>query len=1370
MALLLLLLLLLPLPQRCRPSSEPRGRSCADTRHVLSSRGFSLSLLPPSLISGEHLRICPQDYTCCASETEQRLSRQSQAEFESLVEESGSFLLGAFTARHRKFDDFFRELLHVSEKLLIQMFTQTYGRLYTQNAQLFQELFRELRRYYQGGRGPLEEALADFWGRLLERVFGLLNPQYHFPEEYLECVSKHAERLRPFGDAPRRLRIQVTRALIAARAFMQGLSTGRDILTKAAKIGPSAECLRAVMRMTYCPLCRGMPSLKPCSGFCLNVMKGCLANQADLDTEWNQFLDALVQVAERLEGPFNFELAADSIGVKISEGIMHLQDNSVQISTKVFQGCGNPRPAPGRTRRAARDETKRRYRTYPPDEKPTTAAGTNLDRLVSEVKEKLRLMKGFWVTLPHTLCSDEKVAADVTNEEKCWNGQARGRYLPDVTKDGLVNQINNPEVEVDIARPELRTRQLIMQLRVTTNRLRGAFSGNDVDFQDAYEDGSGGSGGGERYSEDWPSGTSAGSRPDEGRAPRKERPSKGSKQNQSGRSGAGPGRQASSGLLLLGLLFLLLHCRTLPIFVFPSLCAVALIGVPSALIRCAMGLPDDLDPGSTWDRADGRRVLITFWDNELEPKLFSYFPMRVNRLEKATSTLHPPKITQSRPNGDSTPWHDSEEVKMLKELIAWPEPQGTPSVESSTSPENCDYQILNPRAHYSVGETLELLLTARDHQKRPKSYGGDFFQAKLHSPRLKAGVTGSVRDHQNGTYTVTFLLLWPGDVKVSIRLIHSSEAVQIIKRLRDTRPDKIYFYGYFQKNGTTERTECNLQILQRPVCEYIDPKIGERTMTQSTIKGRMPALHILDRNSSRALKEIGLHVQRHSGPLLATDSEGGYLLQYRAHGNPLRMLKYWAADRHYVANDIDAIGGGSDLVIVLNLWAHFVTYPVEPYIRRLQNIRRAVTDLLQRSPQTTVIIKSANTGFNLLHGNDWLSLQLDVILRRMFSGLPVAVIDVWQMTSCHYLKENLHPQRIIIQNEVTRALIAARAFMQGLSTGRDILTKAAKIGPSAECLRAVMRMTYCPLCRGMPSLKPCSGFCLNVMKGCLANQADLDSEWNQFLDALVQVAERLEGPFNFELAVDSIGVKISEGIMHLQDNSVQISTKVFQGCGNPRPAPGRTRRAARDETKRRYRTYPPDEKPTTAAGTNLDRLVSEVKEKLRLMKGFWVTLPHTLCSDEKVAADVTNEEKCWNGQARGRYLPDVTKDGLVNQINNPEVEVDIARPELRTRQLIMQLRVTTNRLRGAFSGNDVDFQDAYEDGSGGSGGGERYSEDWPSGTSAGSRPDEGRAPRKERPSKGSKQNQSGRSGAGPGRQASTGLLLLGLLFLLLHCR
>uniref|UniRef100_A0A8C8RWQ8 Glypican 2 n=1 Tax=Pelusios castaneus TaxID=367368 RepID=A0A8C8RWQ8_9SAUR len=478
----------------------------------------------------EHLRICPQDYTCCSSETEEQLRLQSDSDFRDLLEDGASFLSSTLASRHRRFEEFFRELLVAAERGLQAMFTQTYGRLYAQNSRLFQGLFADLRHHQQGARLSLDEALGDFWARLLDRMLPLLNPQYQFPPEYLECVARQGEALRPFGDVPRKLRLQVTRAFVAARAFVQGLATGRDVVTKAAKMPPSSECLRAAMRMSHCPLCRGIPALKPCNGFCLNVMKGCLAHPADLDAEWNRFIDALIQVAERLEGPFNVELAADSIGVKISEGIMHMQENGVQTSAKVFQGCGTPRPAPARSRRAARDETRRRFRTYPPEERPTTAAGTNLDRLVTDVKEKLRLMRGFWVTLPHTLCSDEKVAADVTNEDKCWNGQARGRYLPDVTGDGLLNQINNPEVEVDITRPDLLTRQQIMQLRVATSRLQGAYGGHDLDFQDTYEDGSG-SGAGERYSEDWPAGggggrSSSGSRPPDSRSP-----SKGSRQN-----------------------------------------------------------------------------------------------------------------------------------------------------------------------------------------------------------------------------------------------------------------------------------------------------------------------------------------------------------------------------------------------------------------------------------------------------------------------------------------------------------------------------------------------------------------------------------------------------------------------------------------------------------------------------------------------------------------------------------------------------------------------------------------------------------------------------------------------------------------------
>lgn len=55
----------------------------------------------------------------------------------------------------------------------------------------------------------LTEVFSDFWSGVVERVFSLVNPQYQFGDDYLECVSKHAEQLQPFGDVPRKLRVQV---------------------------------------------------------------------------------------------------------------------------------------------------------------------------------------------------------------------------------------------------------------------------------------------------------------------------------------------------------------------------------------------------------------------------------------------------------------------------------------------------------------------------------------------------------------------------------------------------------------------------------------------------------------------------------------------------------------------------------------------------------------------------------------------------------------------------------------------------------------------------------------------------------------------------------------------------------------------------------------------------------------------------------------------------------------------------------------------------------------------------------------------------------------------------------------------------------
>ncbi|KAL0201570.1 hypothetical protein M9458_004757, partial [Cirrhinus mrigala] len=100
-----------------------------------------------------------------------------------------------------------------------------FGPLFSQIAKAFQDLYSDLRRYYRGSNVNLEEALNEFWARLLERLFKALNPQYIIGEEYLECVAKQE------------LKTKITRTVIAARTFAQGLVISGEAVRKVSQVG-----------------------------------------------------------------------------------------------------------------------------------------------------------------------------------------------------------------------------------------------------------------------------------------------------------------------------------------------------------------------------------------------------------------------------------------------------------------------------------------------------------------------------------------------------------------------------------------------------------------------------------------------------------------------------------------------------------------------------------------------------------------------------------------------------------------------------------------------------------------------------------------------------------------------------------------------------------------------------------------------------------------------------------------------------------------------------------------------------------------------------------------------------------------------------
>ncbi|XP_071943035.1 NXPE family member 3-like [Antedon mediterranea] len=164
------------------------------------------------------------------------------------------------------------------------------------------------------------------------------------------------------------------------------------------------------------------------------------------------------------------------------------------------------------------------------------------------------------------------------------------------------------------------------------------------------------------------------------------------------------------------------------------------------------------------------------------------------------------------------------------------------------------------------------------------------------------------------------------------------------------------------------------------------------------------------------------------GPRKAYDSSRNILLYYIHHAYPIRNSWMYVSEIVHVANAIDDLPSSPNTVICLSLWAHFTATSVQYYRQRLLTLRAAIDRYHKRSPDSLVVIKSANTREhpNLsmsLYTSDWLAEDLDQEMREIFSGCSkVIILDVWDMTASHESKDRVHPPEIIVANEINMLL------------------------------------------------------------------------------------------------------------------------------------------------------------------------------------------------------------------------------------------------------------------------------------------------------------------------------------------------------------
>ncbi|XP_030423207.1 glypican-5 isoform X1 [Gopherus evgoodei] len=464
--------------------------------------------LPETPRAGADLQVCTsKNLTCCTKKMEERYQIIVKQDIQQVLQTSSSTLKFLISHNAATFQETFEMLIRQAENYTSILFCNTYRNLAVEAATAIQEFFTDVGLFVFGIDISTEELVNRFFDTLFPLVYNhLINPGLtDISLEYSECIRMSQRDISPFGNVPKVVMGQMGRSLLSSRTFLQALNLGIEVINTTDHLQFSKDCSRALLRMQYCPHCQGMTLSKPCMGYCLNVIRGCLANMAEIDLHWRRYIQSLEELSSTMHGTYDIEHVLLSFHSLVNDALTHASINGPKVIEQVNKMCGHPvrKPtlSPGYS-----DQNK-------DNQGMKMSARDNEETLANRRKEfmkSLRLYKTFYGGLADQLCINELAAADGL---ACWNGEDVVKsYTHRVVGNGIKSQSANPEVKVKGTDPVIN--QIIDKLKHIIQRSQGKSfpkhekwgllqtgSGGSMDEQVSGdcddEDGCGGSGSGE---------------------------------------------------------------------------------------------------------------------------------------------------------------------------------------------------------------------------------------------------------------------------------------------------------------------------------------------------------------------------------------------------------------------------------------------------------------------------------------------------------------------------------------------------------------------------------------------------------------------------------------------------------------------------------------------------------------------------------------------------------------------------------------------------------------------------------------------------------------------------------------------------------
>ncbi|XP_007554000.1 glypican-5a [Poecilia latipinna] len=443
--------------------------TCSEVHKVFQVRQIGPNqVLPSSPRSGADLQVCTsKSSTCCTKKMEEKYQVAARRDVQNLLQIYSSRLKLLLSRYVAAFQETFEVLMRQAENHTNVVLQVSYQKIADPAADSVRELFTDVGLFLLGSELNVDEFVQRFFDALLPLVYNhYISPGVGDTSPgYAECVRSLNRVIKPFGTVPDLFADQIAASGVSGKLLLQALHLGIEVINTTDHLQLSRECRRALLKMQYCPHCQGITHSKPCMGYCLNVMRGCLASMAEIDAHWREFVRSLEGLSARMHGAQDLEQVLLGAHTMLHDAIGHAQKNGPRLSAQVQKLCSTSirRPAQSVSIQDANS------RVSIPLKALNRRSDDSLSVMRKDFLKTLRTFSTFYGGLADQLCLQGLSSGDGV---PCWNGTNIVKsYTRRVVGNGIRAQSANPEVKVKGEDPVIN--QIIDKLKHINQLLQG---------------------------------------------------------------------------------------------------------------------------------------------------------------------------------------------------------------------------------------------------------------------------------------------------------------------------------------------------------------------------------------------------------------------------------------------------------------------------------------------------------------------------------------------------------------------------------------------------------------------------------------------------------------------------------------------------------------------------------------------------------------------------------------------------------------------------------------------------------------------------------------------------------------------------------